>query len=213
MKSRFANDLFIINILSVLLILIIVFLPDSVLRVILGLPFVMLFPGYSCIAALFPKKDTIKGIERIALSCGASLALVIATGFILNFTTWGIRLFPIVISLALLNIVLSVIAWYRRRLLPEEDRYQVPLAFSKAAWLGKNKIEKTLSISVIVIFIVAIGVGGYYIITPKPSQSLTEFYLLNLEGKAENYPAEVTLTIVFLRRKQPDSSVLPAKHD
>jgi len=191
MKTRLANDLVIINILSVLLILIIVFLPDSVLRVILGLPFVLLFPGYSFIAALFPGKDAIKGIERIALSCGTSLALVILTGFILNYTPWGIRLYPIVISLELLNIVLSVIAWYRRRLLPEEDRFHVSFSFSKAGWLGKSRIEKMVSISVIVIFIIALGVGGYYIITPKASQNLTEFYLLGPDGKAENYPREI----------------------
>ena len=48
----------------------------SPVRIILGLPLVLFLPGYSLIATLFPRKDDLDGIERIALSFGLSIAFV-----------------------------------------------------------------------------------------------------------------------------------------
>jgi uncharacterized membrane protein len=46
------------------------------IRIILGLPLVLFLPGYSLIATLFPRKDDLDAIERIALSFGLSIAIV-----------------------------------------------------------------------------------------------------------------------------------------
>src|SRR5665648_1005599 len=64
-------------------------------RVVLGLFMVLFLPGYSLIAALFPAKDDLDGIERFALSVGLSIAVVPLMGLALNFTPFGIRLVPI----------------------------------------------------------------------------------------------------------------------
>jgi uncharacterized membrane protein len=42
----------------------------SPIRTILGLPLVLFLPGYSLTATLFPRKDDLDAIERIALSFG-----------------------------------------------------------------------------------------------------------------------------------------------
>src|SRR5659263_694396 len=73
-------------------------LSESVLRNILGLPLVLFLPGYALIAALFPAKSDLDGIERTALSFGLSIAVVPLMGLGLNYTPWGIRLLPILIS-------------------------------------------------------------------------------------------------------------------
>ena len=47
----------------------------------------MLFlPGYALIATLFPRKDDLDGIERIALSFGLSIAITPLLGLALNYT-------------------------------------------------------------------------------------------------------------------------------
>ncbi len=88
--------------------------PLVVLRWILGLVFVLFIPGYVTVEALFPKGRELDGIERFALSVGLSLALVPLVGLLLNFTPWGIRLTPIVISLTILTVGLALVGLGRR---------------------------------------------------------------------------------------------------
>jgi len=100
LKVKLPIDLLIIDILSVLLILIIIFIPATVARVILGLPFLLFFPGYVLVAALFPRSE-MDAIERIALSFGMSIAVTTLIGLGLNYTSWGIRLETVLYSISL----------------------------------------------------------------------------------------------------------------
>lgn len=94
--------------------------PLVYVRYILGTIFVLWLPGYSFIKALFPtgatnKKSSgnIDSIERTALSIGLSLALVPIVGLLLNYTPWGIRLIPIVLSLLTLTTIFATAAIIR----------------------------------------------------------------------------------------------------
>ncbi|MEM3070950.1 MAG: DUF1616 domain-containing protein, partial [Candidatus Bathyarchaeia archaeon] len=78
------------------------------IRIILGSIFVLYLPGASLIELLYPKKEDLTQLERLALSIGLSLALVPLVGLILNYTPWGIRLDPIVASLTILTTILSL---------------------------------------------------------------------------------------------------------
>lgn len=86
----------------------------SYIRYALGSLFVLFLPGYSLVEALYPRQDELSPLERLALSIGLSLALVPLVGLILNYTPWGIRLDPIVVSLSALSIGLLLIASYRK---------------------------------------------------------------------------------------------------
>jgi hypothetical protein len=94
--------------------------PLTYIRNILGTIFVLCLPGYTLIKALFPTQVPIKTttesldtIERIALSIGVSLALVPLVGLFLNYTPWGIRLTPIVLSLFTLTVIFATTALVR----------------------------------------------------------------------------------------------------
>ena len=94
--------------------------PLVYIRYVLGTVFVLWLPGYSFIKALFPTEPPFKtqsknldAIERTALSLGLSLALVPIIGLMLNYTPWGIRLTPIVLSLLAMAIIFSTIAIIR----------------------------------------------------------------------------------------------------
>ncbi len=193
MRIRLQNELVLVNILAILLIIVITFFPSNVLRIILGLPFLLFFPGYTLVVALFPKKNALDGIERLALSFGLSIAVVPLIGLILNYTFWGIRLYPILISLTIFIIITSVIVWYRRRRLAWVERFTVSFNFSLPPWRGQSFIDNILSIILIVAILGAIGTLGYVIATPKVEEKFTEFYVLGLEGELIDYPSELSI--------------------
>ena len=89
-------------------------LPLVAVRWVFGSVFVLFVPGYVTVEALFPKGRELDGIERFALSVGLSLALVPLIGLVLNYTPWGIRLTPIIISLVLFTVLVACVGVARR---------------------------------------------------------------------------------------------------
>ncbi len=152
-----SNDLLIIFLTTLIAIIFIVTpkLNETFIRTILGLFLILFIPGYSLIAALFPKKDDLEGIERAALSFGLSIAVTPLIGLVLNFTAWGIRLTPILISLSIFTFIMVLIAFIRRRRVPEGEKFYVNFGgfFSsiKGMFKGESKTSKILSIVLIII--------------------------------------------------------------
>src|SRR3972149_2846324 len=98
-------------------------------RIVLGLPFVLFFPGYALVAALFPRKDDLDAIERVALSLGLSIAGVPLIGLALNYPPWGIRVNPILVFVTLFIVLAAAAALVRRRMLPVDEAYSVAIDF------------------------------------------------------------------------------------
>jgi uncharacterized membrane protein len=199
LRVRLGSGLILLNLLAWVLILVIILFPSNILRVILGIPFLLFFPGYSLVTALFTKKEGLGGIERIALSLGLSIAVVPLIGLFLNYMPWGIRLEPILYSVASFILITSFIAWLRRRGLPEKRRFDVELYLklpSRARSLGllgwgKSIWDKVLAISLVIAILGSLATLGYFIAAPKGEETFTEFYILGPEGKAADYPQEL----------------------
>lgn len=187
---RFLDDLIAIGAAMLIVLGTIAFLPDSPLRVVLGLPFVLFFPGYTLIAALYPRRVDLDGIERLALSLGLSLAVVPLIGLVLNYTPWGIRLTPIVVSLTLFTAACSVAAGAKRRRLPESERFAADVrpvltGLRRLPWpiIGISAAAAGLLLFVGFRFGV---LGG-----SRVGEPFTEFYVLGPSGKAEGYPRDL----------------------
>jgi len=171
-------------------------LNESFLRILFGVAMVLFIPGYALIAALFPAKGDLDGIERVALSFGLSIAVVPLIGLALNYTPWGIRLDPILASLTLFTIAMTGIAWYRRLLLPADDRFAVPArAMLGAARLelfdpGASRLDRGLSGVLVIAIVAALATTAYVIAVPKEGEHFTEFYILGPGGKAADYPTD-----------------------
>lgn len=114
-------------------------------------------------------------------------------GLILNYTPWGITLYPILISITLFILACSALAWRRQSRLPWEERFGVTFKFKLAQWAGMGHLDKALSIGLIVAIVAALGCLGYVIATPQQGEKFTEFYILGLEGKAAGYPTELAI--------------------
>ena len=187
MKNEFPFILFLSFILAVLIVLDV----SGTVRFALGLPFVLFFPGYTLIAALFPARDDLDGIERVAFSFGLSIAVVPLLGLILNYTPWGIRLYPILLTLLAFTIMMSVIAIHRRNKLSFEKRFVVSLNVATTKWSDLVRLDKILSVALVGAIIFAVGSLYYVATTPKVGEKFTEFYILSNGGKAEGYPRDM----------------------
>ena len=164
-------------------------------RIVLTLPLLFFIPGYCFIAALFPKVSDISLIERIALSFGFSIALVSLIGLGLNFTQWGIRLDPIVISITAFTLLMILVAYYRRANLPFEKRFNIPFHALKSRIhqeflpSGESKISRFLSVLLVIIIFIAILTTIYVIVFPKEGERFSEFYILGDNRTADDYPS------------------------
>lgn len=185
------NELVIIDMISAILVTLILFTEERILRIILGLPFILFFPGYVLIAALFVRKKDLSSIERVALSFGLSIAIVPLIGLMLNYTPWGIRTTPVLISLFLFILLLSCVAIFRRSRVPEEERFCLSLQMISTAKEKNSLLDRAFSIILIISILLAIGTLIYVIATPKVGERFTEFYLLGPGGMAEGYPREL----------------------
>ncbi|MCU0632999.1 MAG: DUF1616 domain-containing protein [Methanolinea sp.] len=182
-------------------------LNESPFRVVLALPMVLFFPGYALIAALFPGRGEIDGLERAALSFGLSIAVVPLMGLVLNYTPFGIRLDPVVTSLSLFTLCMAAAAQYRRAGLPESERFVVPFGemwvATRAGFFpaDSSRLDRFLSVVLLLAIIAAVATTVYVVVVPKEGEKFTEFYILGGEGKAADYPTD-------LREGQAESIII-----
>lgn len=95
-----------------------------VLRWILGTALVVFIPGYVMLKALFPGRRDLDALVRFALSIGLSLVSAILVGLFLNYTPWGIRFTPILLSMTGLTIVFTIVA-LRRQFARAVDQFRL----------------------------------------------------------------------------------------
>ena len=173
-------------------------IPETLpLRVVLALPLMLVIPGYCVIAALFPKNGDINLIERFVLSFGLSIAIVPLIGLGLNFTPWGIRLEPILLSVILFTLVMVLVAYYTRTGLPQDEQFRIHFASSAAAIqeeiipAKKGRFDRILGIVLALAILVTIATAIFVIAVPREGEPFTEFFILGNNRTAENYPDQI----------------------
>jgi uncharacterized membrane protein len=170
----------------------------------LGLPVVLLWPGYAIVAALYPERGALSdgidgaagGLERLVLSVGSSLAASPLVALAANYTAWGIRPEPVFAGLAGVTCAASGVAALRRRELQVDRRYVPPVRTAIAAVTADAVPERPIEAVLLVVLAVAVLVSaasvGYLGATPRHGESFTEFYLVTSDGTggyvAADYP-------------------------
>lgn len=191
------------------------YLNQTFIRSIFGVIVVFFVPGYALIAALFPNNKGINNTQRIALSFGLSVAVVPAMLLILSYW-FGVNLGSLLVPLALFIVICTVIAEVRRRALPEAKRFSVKLPqiqIVKKAFSGsESRVDKLLSVILVLSVVVLSLTIGYTIAFPNPGEPFTEFYLLGANGTISNYPTQYQLgeqkpvTVGIVNHEQRDTS-------
>jgi hypothetical protein len=139
--------------------------PLAFLRLLLGLSFVLFFPGFLLQAAIFASRDDLDGIERVALSIGLSIALIPLLALVLDRLPWGIFLWPIVVGESVVMLLAGGVAYYRCRRLPPEARWYLTLPVSPVGvFLGLDRMTRWILgiagvISSFILYFVAVKMG------------------------------------------------------
>jgi len=150
------------------------------LRVMLSIPLLLVLPGYSFMAALFPGRHDITGLERAAFSIGFSIVITPLIGLALNYSPWGINLITILISIITFTMFMSAVALVRRIRLADDQRFKLLIQFS---------YPKTLpSIALALAVMFSIGITVYVAANPGVGEKFTEFYMLDKQGGTSDYP-------------------------
>lgn len=220
MKIRIGNELLPLNLLVLVLVIAILFFPSNVARIILGIPFVLFFNGYTLVAALFPRKESMDNVQRVALSFGMSIAVVPLLGLILNYMPWGITLESTLYSVAAFIVIMSAVAWFRRRRFSLEERFKVEFDLRLPGWSG-SAFNKALSVALVFSILGTLATAGYVLVKPRIGERFTEFYMLGPEGKAADFPekiilgqpVEITIGIIQQERRTVNYRVIITLND
>lgn len=187
LRIRLPSGLLAVVILTLLLVFVVAFVPSVPLRVILGLPVLLFFPGYALLQALFVDKPRMDGLERLAISGVMSIAVVTLTGFVLNYTIWGIRLGPMLYAVAAFVMAASAVGIARRMGPSRKGRFVVELDLALPRWPA-GRAGRSVSIFLVVSIVVALGAVGYVSTGLTAREPFTEFYVLGPDGRAQDYP-------------------------
>jgi uncharacterized membrane protein len=166
----------------------------AVLRVLLGLVFVLFLPGFTLQAALFSRQGDLDLPERLGLSFGLSLAVIPWVALLLDKLPWGIKFWPILVAEGSLILFFSLLAIYRLHRLPPNERIQPVNWTGLPEWLSSlEKRERRLYAILTGTMLIALLSAAAILYLPTPADLYTEFYILGAQGLAEEYIRETRL--------------------
>ncbi len=171
----------------------------GVLRTILGLPVLLVLPGYALVSLAFPgradetrappgEQESSIGLlatgvpgwyERLALSVGMSVALLPLFGLVLATTPWGFSPGSVLVSLAVFIIVVMIGAVVRRVQLPDDERFAYPGASTDTRLFPEGSpVDGVLNVVLLASVVLAMGAVAYGLAAPQPEAGSTEVQLL-----------------------------------
>ncbi len=184
-------DLVILNLLVWLLILFTGVVPNTIGRIIFGLPFMLFIPGYTLIAALHPDPDRLDWTARLTLSVVSSFVTVSLLVLVVNFTRWQLTLMPIVWTVSIFVLVTSLLAWWRRRRRRVGDHFRLKFGVGFMLSPG-NRGNLILKMALLYVVIGSLVFMGYSLINFRQVETFSEFYVLDKFGEAHNYTVNLT---------------------
>jgi uncharacterized membrane protein len=169
---------------------------------VLAAALVFWLPGYALTAALFGR-DELGGVERLLLTLGSSISLVILIGFLLNLV--GIPLTPLTWAIGLIAVTLGAgaVAWRRPTHRPGLPRPDVLRSLRARDWLLFGMAA--------VLIVAAVGLARLGVVA-QPQAGFTELSWFPAAGDAivigvQNEESTAMAYNVELRR---DAAVITA---
>jgi uncharacterized membrane protein len=179
------------------------------LRWILGIPFVMVLPGYWFVNTLFPARNDLDIVERIGLSMALSVAWITVLALILDRLKFGLFLRPILIGELIFIIVFMGITLFRRTRSSTTLVFIPEVTLPHIWWKAQSKTNRRMYLSLVSILGMALIIMAWVFLAPSPAERMTEFYILGQGGLAEDFPREVvagesTSTTIGISNKEDE---------
>jgi len=169
---------------------------NSLTAVALMLVFVIFALEYTLIDAISREEYRRDPVRRIFFSLDMSVILVLLFLVIQQLTSILLIYPPVVLALSGFTISTILFLRLRRREVSKddisisepEDKLEYPI---KAPKIPGSRIDRILTVILIISIIVAISMTVYVIVTPKEGEKFTEFYIMGMNGTADEYPTEL----------------------
>ena len=162
--------------------------PPLFVGVVLAIPLVLIFPGYTLTQALLRKRATDQpgAVDSIAFSLGLSLVIDVVVGFLLNLTPLGLQWQSWSFSLGLLTALFAVLAALLRQKLPgrigaDTSGRDLSRPYRIGADTGgrdKSRPYKEGALLGAAFVVVALAVWLSMMRAPQPQSSFTQFWML-----------------------------------
>lgn len=212
LSNRLPADIFIALVLTVCVnVLTISSMPVlAPLRVVVGVAFVVLVPGYVLTTALFPHvswdasvipepdqidHQTLSAVQRGTIAIAFSISVVSLLGIAVNYTPVGITSVWVLLGLDLIVLIATAVSVYRR---PFTGGLSVLSEIAATDLFGScQRNDSLLNALLLVSVIVLIGSVGVALTVPSPADSHSNLYLATeTEGgnlTAMDYPQNLTV--------------------
>ncbi len=165
-------------------------LPGNPLTFVVGLPVALVVPGYTTNLLLFPRRSDLDTISRAILVLATTVVLLISFGLPFVLLTLPFEAPWLAGGLLLLTGATALGVEYRRGRIQPEERFMPRLP--RLAMSAPTVPEAVVAIGVAAT-LVAAGAILYEVAIRPPGGAFTALYLLDAQGKAIDYPNNVTV--------------------
>jgi uncharacterized membrane protein len=184
----------------------------QLLRIVLGLLYILFIPGYCLTTAIFPRAHDVVHVERLGLSIGFSIACVSVLALILNRLPWGLSFWPILLSEYMIIGLFAAVTIWRRSQLRLGAASTIESTWQLRRWWNSLSVfEQRLYKILAGGMLVTLGLAILTFWLPTSGKFVTEFYILGKDGFIENYPYKmsiddpVTVTIGVVNHERAES--------
>jgi len=150
-----------------------------------GFAFLLMAPGYSLLALIFPKPREMDLTSQLGLSMGVSIALTTIFGLILNYTLVGINSTSVLIAETIFVVVCSAVALWRRKTIYEENMSEA----SSEAYFIIRKLPWALALYIVAMVIFSVGGiapnQAHTTVVSDTQEHFTEFFIIEIDPQED----------------------------
>ncbi|ELZ24240.1 hypothetical protein C475_13362 [Halosimplex carlsbadense 2-9-1] len=163
---------------------------------VVGVPFVLLVPGYALVAAVFPRagettprgEGSVSWASRLALSVGGSVVAVGAVSGALDFTVWGFARESVTVGLAAFTVLAATVARYRRARVPAGARVTVT-AEAVGTRLRSIVVGDGVAGAALTVLVLAAAVGAAGVVAEEANSTAETTELFIVGSGPDDQPA------------------------